>query len=267
MNITAESIGSAFVAIPVDFRGNIENGEKNKELKDTLQISLSSSSGKQSDIQADNLTINTKNNTTLSGSHIEAGNGSITTGVLTEKELVHKGFEISQRLDDGRDMWGKYGSPNKGVVTGDSIQSLLWDYGLGNLIRDKVGQEKKKLGMNDILKMLKLGDFKLKGNTNFSQATHQSTISQGVGITITDTHKPSSEIQRGEAKNQTSMQTTKTQYKETDVKALAKDALKLKGVVNKVGDAVDSVKTSIGHIETFIDDVKEVFGKKGDKTL
>ena len=251
MNVTAESIGSAFVAIPVDFRGNIENGEDNDELKDALQISLSSISGKQSDIQAGNLNIDTKNNTTLSGSHIGAENGSISTGKLTEKELVHQGFQIAQRLDDGRDMWGQYGSPNKGVITGDSIHSLIFDYWIGNAIRKDLGQEEKKLGMNDVLKMLKLGDFKLKGDMNFSKATHQSTISQGVDVKITNTTEPSSEIKRGEAQSQTQMQITKTQNKDTDVKNLAKDAI---NGVNKVTNLVEDTKT-------FVDDVKNSLSK------
>ena len=255
MNATAESIGSAFVAIPVDFRGNIENGEDNDELKDALQISLSSSSGKQSDIQADNLTINTTNNTTLSGSHIGAENGTINTGTLTEKELVHQGFQIAQRLDDGRDIWGQYGSPNKGVITGDSIHSLIFDYWIGNAIRKDLGQEEKKLGMNDVLKMLKLGDFKLKGDMSFSKATHQATISQGVDVKITNTTEPSSEIKRGEAQSQTQMQITKTQNKDTDVKNLAKDA------INGVNKITDKVTNLVEDAKTFVDDVKNSLSK------
>ena len=87
-----------------------------------------------------------------------------------------------------------------------------------------------------------------KGNQSFSQATHQATISQGVGITITKPNKPSSEIKRGEAQSQTQMQSTKTQNKDADVKNLTKDALKLKQVID---DA-----------KTFGDDVKNAFKKK-----
>ena len=74
---------------------------------------------------------------------------------------------------------------------------------------------------------------KLKGDMHFSQATHQSTISQGVGITITNPNKPSSEIKRGEAQSQSQMQITKTQNKDTDVKNLGKDAINLAKVVEK----------------------------------
>ena len=250
MNVTAESIGSAGLVIPVDFRGNIENGESNKELKDALQISLSSNSGKQSDIQAGSLNIDTKNNTTLSGSHIGAENGSISTGTLTEKELVHQGFQIAQRLDDGRDIWGQYGSPNKGVITGDSIHSLIFDYWIGNAIRKDLGQEEKKLGMNDVLKMLKLGDFKLKGDMSFSKATHQATISPNITIK-TKNPEEASKIKRGEAQSQTQMQITKTQNKDTDVKNLAKDAI---NGVNKVTNLVEDTKT-------FVDDVKNSLSK------
>ena len=92
-----------------------------------------------------------------------------------------------------------------------------------------------------------------KGNQSFSQATHQSTISQGVGITITKPNKPSSEIKRGEAQSQTQMQIIKTQSKETDVKTLANDVIKLKKIID---DA-----------KTFGDDVKNAFKKKGGKTI
>ena len=94
---------------------------------------------------------------------------------------------------------------------------------------------------------------KLKGDMHFSQATHQSTISQGVGITITNPNKPSSEIKRGEAQSQSQMQITKTQSKDTDVKNLVKDALKLKQIIDDAG--------------TFVDDVENAFKKKGDKTI
>ena len=92
-----------------------------------------------------------------------------------------------------------------------------------------------------------------KGNQSFSQATHQSTISQGVGITITKPNKPSSEIKRGEAQSQSQMQIIKTQSKETDVKTLANDVIKLKKIID---DA-----------KTFGDDVKNAFKKKGGKTI
>lgn len=94
---------------------------------------------------------------------------------------------------------------------------------------------------------------KLKGDMHFSKATHQSTISQGVGITITNPNKPSSEIKRGEAQSQSQMQIIKTQNKNTDIKNLTKDALKLKQVIDDAG--------------TFVDDVKNAFKKKGDKTI
>ena len=239
MNVTAESIGSAFVAIPVDFRGNIENGEDNDELKDALQISLSSSSGKQSDIQADNLTINTTNNTTLSGSHIEAENGSISTGKLTEKELVHQGFQIAQKLDDGRDIWGQYGNAGNGVITSEGFWTLI-DLAIND-----------KMSIQHIDKYLRLGDFKLKGDMSFSKATHQATISQGVDVKITNTTEPSSEIKRGEAQSQTQMQITKTQNKDTDVKNLAEDAI---NGVNKITNLVEDTKT-------FVDDVKNSLSK------
>lgn len=63
-------------------------------------------------------------------------------------------------------------------------------------------------------------------NMSFSKATHQATISQGIDVKITNTTEPSSEIKRGEAQSQTQMQITKTQNKDTDVKNLAKDAIK-----------------------------------------
>ena len=89
---------------------------------------------------------------------------------------------------------------------------------------------------------------KLKGDMHFSKATHQATISQGIGITITKPDKPSSEIKRGESQSQSQMQITKTQSKETDVKTLANDVLKLKRIID---DA-----------KTFVEDSKKAFGGK-----
>ncbi|WP_300224290.1 hemagglutinin repeat-containing protein, partial [uncultured Helicobacter sp.] len=226
MNVIAESMGSAGLVVPVDFRGNIENGESNKELKDALQISLSSSSGKQSDIQAGSLNIDTKNNTTLSGSHIGAENGTISTGILTEKELVHQGFQIAQRLDDGRDIWGQYGSPIKGVFTMDQILKVI---NAGGDIKNKPFESLDKIGDS-----LRLGDFNLKGNMSLSKATHQATISQGIDIKTTNTKKPSSEIKRGEAQSQSQMQITKSQSEDTNVKKLAEDVIGLVNGINKV---------------------------------
>ena len=74
---------------------------------------------------------------------------------------------------------------------------------------------------------------KLKGDMHFSQATHQATISQEIGINITKPKKPSNKIKRGEAQSQSQMQITKTQNKDTDVKKLAKDAINLAKVVEK----------------------------------
>ena len=246
MNVTAESIGSAFVAIPVDFRGNIENGEDNDELKDALQISLSSSSGKQSDIQAGNLNIDTKNNTTLSGSHIGAESGTISTGKLTEKELVHQGFQIAQKLDDGRDMWGQYGSPIKGIFTMDQIVKIV---DAGKNIKNKPFESLKKIENS-----LRLGDFKLKGDISFSKATHQATISPNITIK-TKNPEEASKIKRGEAQSQTQMQITKTQNKDTDVKNLAKDA------INGVNKITDKVTNLVEDAKTFVDDVKNSLSK------
>ena len=91
-----------------------------------------------------------------------------------------------------------------------------------------------------------------KGNQSFSQATHQSTISQGVGITITKPNKPSSEIKRGEAQSQSQMQITNTQYRETDVKTLVKDVLK----------NAKQAKKFIDDAKTFVEDNKKAFGVK-----
>ena len=206
MDVTAESIGSAGIVIPVDFRGNIENGEDNKELKDALQISLSSSSGKQSDIQADNLTINTTNNTTLSGSHIEAENGSISAGKLTEKELVHQGFQIAQRLDDGRDIWGQYGSPTTGLITGEGFWEVFGDVVIGNFFRGLFKLEKRDLTIQDISRIVNLGDFNLKGNMSLSKATHQATISQGIKVEIGEKKNEPKNIFRGESKDATKVE-------------------------------------------------------------
>ena len=93
---------------------------------------------------------------------------------------------------------------------------------------------------------------KLKGDMHFSQATHQSTISQGVGITITKPNKPSSEIKRGEAQSQSQMQITNTQYRETDVKTLVKDVLK----------NAKQAKKFIDDAKTFVEDNKKAFGVK-----
>ena len=94
-----------------------------------------------------------------------------------------------------------------------------------------------------------------KGNQSFSQATHQSTISQGVGITITKPNKPSSEIKRGEAQSQTQMQITKTQNKDTDIKNLAKDT------INGVNKITDKVTNLVEDAKTFVDDVKNSLPK------
>ena len=233
MNATVESIGSVGLVAPVDFRGNIENGEDNDELKDALQISLSSSSGKQSDIQADNLTINTTNNTTLSGSHIEAENGSISTGKLTEKELVHQGFQIAQRLDDGRDMWGQYGSPIKGIFTMDQIVKVVK---AGKNLKDKPFKSLDKIGDS-----LRLGDFNLKGNMSLSKATHQATISPNITIK-TKNPEEASKIKRGEAQSQSQMQITKAQSEDTNVKKLAEDVIGLVNGVNKIVNATKKDK-------------------------
>lgn len=246
MNATAESIGPILATIPIDFRGNIENGQDEKELKDAIQIQLSSSSAKQTDIQAGNLTINTQNNTTLSGSHIQAEKGTISTGKLTEKELTHKGFEIAQRLDDGRDMWGalphrngEYGKPFKGIFTMDQIMKVV----------NSVGKIKEQPfeSLRKIKNSLRLGDFKFKGDMHFSKATHQATISPNLDIKITNTNQPSSDIKRGEAQTQGSMQITKTKYKETDVKKLTEDAIN--GLIKVIKLKEDA--------EAFFDDIKK----------
>ena len=232
MNVTAESIGSVGLVVPVDFRGNVDNGES-KELKDALQISLSSSSGKQSDIQADNLTINTINNTTLSGSHIGAENGTISTGKLTEKELVHQGFQIAQRLDDGRDIWGQYGSPIKGIFTMDQIVKVVK---AGKNLKDKPFKSLDKIGDS-----LRLGDFNLKGNMSLSKATHQATISPNITIK-TKNPEEASKIKRGEAQSQSQMQITKAQSEDTNVKKLAEDVIGLVNGVNKIVNATKKDK-------------------------
>ena len=111
------------------------------------------------------------------------------------------------------------------------------------------------MSLNDLSPIKKESSLalKLKGDMSFSKATHQTTISQGVDVKITNTTEPSSKIKRGEAQSQTQMQSTKTQNKDTDVKNLTKDALKLKQVID---DA-----------KTFGDDVKNAFKKKGGKTI
>ena len=73
-----------------------------------------------------------------------------------------------------------------------------------------------------------------KGNQSFSQATHQSTISQGIDITTTNTQKPSSVIKQGEAQSQTQMQITKSQSEDTNVKKLAEDVIGLVNGINKI---------------------------------
>ena len=107
--------------------------------------------------------------------------------------------------------------------------------------------------MSSLFPIKKESSLVFREDMNFSQATHQATISQGLGITITNTHKPSSKIKRGEAQSQNQMQITKTQSKETDVKTLIKDTLKLKQVIDDAG--------------TFVDDVENAFKKKGEKTI
>lgn len=92
-------------------------------------------------------------------------------------------------------------------------------------------------------------------NLSFSKATHQATISQEVGVKITNTTKPSSEIKRGEAQSQTQMQITKTQNKDTDVKNLAKDA------INGVNKITDKVTNLVEDAKTFVDDAKNSLPK------
>ena len=75
---------------------------------------------------------------------------------------------------------------------------------------------------------------KLKGDMSFSKATHQSTISQGIDITTTNTQKPSSVIKQGEAQSQTQMQITKSQSEDTNVKKLAEDVIGLVNGINKI---------------------------------
>lgn len=106
--------------------------------------------------------------------------------------------------------------------------------------------------MSDFFQIKKelFSDFKL--NQSFSQATHQATISQDIGITITDTQKPSSEIKRGESQSQSQMQITKTQSKETDVKTLVKDVLK----------NAKQAKKLIDDAKAFVKDSKKAFGVK-----
>lgn len=113
--------------------------------------------------------------------------------------------------------------------------------------------------MSDFFQIKKelFSDFKLKGDQSFSQAKHQATISQSIGITITKPDKPSSEIKRGESQSQSQMQITKTQSKETDVKTLVNDVLK----------NAKQAKKLIDDAKTFRDDVKNAFKKKGGKTI
>lgn len=77
-------------------------------------------------------------------------------------------------------------------------------------------------------------DFKLKGDMNFSKATHQATISQGVDVKITNTTEPLSKIERGETQSQTQMQIIKSQSRDTNVKKLVEDMIGLVNGINKI---------------------------------